>query len=143
MSYAMLKQNAHSLFEQAPFISHISNKTEYNEALKLMDELINDYEYNKLLIEVLSYSIEQWEDNADEYAEFNKRIEAMSSGVSTLKLLMTEYRLGVADFPEIGSKSLLSKILNGERDLTKNHIYALSKRFNVSPSLFFEKMGIA
>lgn len=140
MSYAMLKQQAHSLFEQAPFISHISNQVEYNEALILMDELIDDYEYNRPLIEILSSSIQQWEDSADEYAEFNQSIEAMKSGVSTLKLLMSEHKLGVADFPEIGSKSLISKILNGDRDLTKKHIYALSKRFNISPLLFFEKL---
>lgn len=140
MNYAMLKQQAHSLFEQAPFISHIGNQADYDEALALMDELINDYEYNRPLIEVLSSSIQQWEDSADEYAEFNQSIDAMSSGVSTLKLLMSQHKLGVADFPEIGSKSLISKIVNGERELTKNHIYALSQRFNISPSLFFEAL---
>lgn len=59
-------------------------------------------------------------------------------GVDTLKLLMEQHGLGVADFPEIGSKSLVSKILNGRgRKLTRNHIAALSKRFGLSPALFF------
>jgi integrase len=44
----------------------------------------------------------------------------------------------MADLPEIGSKSLVSKILNGRgRNLTRDHIAALSKRFSVSPALFF------
>ena len=41
-------------------------------------------------------------------------------------ILMEQYGLGVADFPEIGSKSLISKIMNNERSLTRNHIKALS-----------------
>jgi HTH-type transcriptional regulator/antitoxin HigA len=50
---------------------------------------------------------------------------------------MEQHKLGVADLPEIGSKSLVSRILNGERRLTRNHIEALSKRFNINPALFF------
>jgi len=60
------------------------------------------------------------------------------NGVDVLKLLMEQHHLGVADLPEIGSKSLVSKILNGRgRNLTKDHIDALSKRFSVSPAIFF------
>ncbi len=51
---------------------------------------------------------------------------------------MEQHGLGVADLPEIGSKSLVSKILNGRgRNLTRDRIAALSKRFSVSPALFF------
>jgi HTH-type transcriptional regulator/antitoxin HigA len=62
----------------------------------------------------------------------------MDAGIATLKLLMEQHNLGVADLPEIGSKSLVSKILNKKgRTLTKAHIVALSNRFGVSPALFF------
>ena len=40
------------------------------------------------------------------------------------------------DLPEIGSQSLVSKILNGERKLTVSHINHLAKRFGVSPLVF-------
>jgi len=51
---------------------------------------------------------------------------------------MDQHGLGVFDLPEIGSKSLVSKIMN-QRDgqLTRQHIDALSRRFNISPALFF------
>ena len=51
---------------------------------------------------------------------------------------MEQHDLGVADLPEIGSKSLVSRILNGRgRNLTRDHIAALSERFGVSPAVFF------
>lgn len=37
----------------------------------------------------------------------------------------------------IGSESLVSEILRGRRSLTKTHIEKLSKRFRVSPAVFF------
>jgi HTH-type transcriptional regulator/antitoxin HigA len=36
-----------------------------------------------------------------------------------------------------GSKSVVSEILHGSRKLNRNHIEKLSKRFNVSPAVFF------
>jgi HTH-type transcriptional regulator/antitoxin HigA len=52
-------------------------------------------------------------------------------------VLMKQHGLGVADFPEFGDKSLVSRILSGSRNLTKQHIQKLAKRFGVSESLFF------
>jgi len=53
-----------------------------------------------------------------------------------LKFFMQEHGLGQNDLPEIGSQSLISKILNGERQLTVEHIRQLSNRFGVSPAVF-------
>jgi HTH-type transcriptional regulator/antitoxin HigA len=52
---------------------------------------------------------------------------------------MEEHGLDQNHLPEIGSQSLVSKILNGERKLTVEHIKYLSKRFGVSPSVFIEE----
>jgi HTH-type transcriptional regulator/antitoxin HigA len=102
-----------------------------------MDELVDDYEAYRPLVDILARSIESWENKSEEFSAFNARV-AKLSGVDTLRLLMEQHGLGVADLPEIGSKSLVSKILNGRgRNLTKDHIDALSKRFSVSPALFF------
>ncbi len=138
MRFAAIKTKARDLFSEATFISHIDSDADYQQALALMDELIEDYDANEPLIGILSASIGEWENTADELAEFNARISNLDAGVATLKVLMEQHHLGVADLPEIGSKSLVSKILNNRgRTLTKAHISALSKRFGVSPALFF------
>lgn len=137
MGFAAIKEKAQDLFLEADFIGHIKSEEEYEQALALMDELIEDYDNQRLLIEVLSVAIERWENTSHEFVEFNRRISDLEGGVSVLKVLMEQHGLGVADLPEIGSKSLVSKILNNERSLTRNHIEALSNRFGVSPALFF------
>ena len=138
MSYALIKEKANELFEQAHFITHIDNEEDYTEALALMDELIEDYEQNKPLIEVLSFSIEKWEEQSEYFSEFNKDIESLDNDTSLLKVLMSQYHLKGEDLKnEIGSKSLVSMILNGKRKLTTEHIQALSNHFKISPFLFF------
>lgn len=82
--------------------------------------------------------IEIWENESDEFAELNAGV-AKLGGVDVLRLLMEQHGLGVVDLPEIGNKSLVSKILNGGgRNLTRDHIAALSKRFSVSPAFSFD-----
>ncbi len=53
-------------------------------------------------------------------------------------MVMEQHGLGAADLPEIGSKSLVSKILNKQRRLTLDHIQVLSKRFGIDPALFLD-----
>ncbi len=138
MSYAALKKTAQRLNEQASFVVRITTEDEYEQALALMDEAIDDYDNNPVLIELLSSSISRWESSSPEFAEFNNRINAGDPAVSVLRVLMDQHQLGVADLPEIGSKSLVSKILNErDRQLTRRHIDALSQRFKISPALFF------
>jgi HTH-type transcriptional regulator/antitoxin HigA len=137
MGFAAIKEKAHALFDEAAFIGHIANESDYAKALALMDDLVDDYEANRPLIDILAQSIERWESTSKEFSAFNERVATLG-GVDMLRLLMEQHKLGVADLPEIGSKSLVSKILNGRRrNLTKDHIDALSKRFSVSPALFF------
>ncbi len=138
MSYATLKNTARKLSEQASFLVEISNGDEYDQALLLMDELIDDYDNQQMLIGLLSRSIERWEESDDDFTEFNRRTTVGDPAVSVLRALMDQHNLGGGDLPEIGSKSLVSKILNERgRQLTRQHIDALSKRFNISPALFF------
>ncbi len=136
MGFEQIKLKADALFSEARFITDIQTDAEYQNALALMDDLIEDYDKQRPLIEILSASIERWENTADEFTEFNQRIKALD-GIATLKLLMEQHKLGIANVPEIGSNTLVSKVLNGKRNLTRNHIEALSRRFGVSPALFF------
>ena len=137
-NYNQVKSTALELFSMAGFVSHISNKDEYHEALALMDELIEEYDLYKPLIDVLSISIERWEDNSEELADFNARIANLDNDVATLRTIMDQYQLKADDLKDvIGGKSLVSMILNGTRKLTKEHIQALSNRYNISPAQFF------
>ena len=77
-----MKEQAKSLFSSADFITHIHNEEDYSAALELMDELIEDYDEQKPLIEVLSLSIERWEEESEEFSEFNAKIESLDSGIS-------------------------------------------------------------
>ena len=138
MTFSNLKQKAVDFFSEAGFVGRIHNETEYKQALELMDELIEDYDKYLPLIEVLAASIEKWEDESDQFSGFNERIEALDDGVAILRTLMDQYQLKADDLKnELGSKSLVSMILNGSRKLTRDHIQSLSRRFKISPSVFF------
>ncbi|WP_235363960.1 MULTISPECIES: hypothetical protein [Shewanella] len=56
-----------------------------------------------------------------------------------VKALIDRYKLGLSDLPELGSKNNVSKELNAAegKKLTRQHIEALSRRFGLSPALFF------
>lgn len=137
MNVAMLKEQAKTLFSSASFITHICNEQDYESALELMDELIEDYDEQKPLIEILSISIEKWEEESGEFSEFNAQIESLDSGLSVLRVLMDQHKLNTTDFKnEIGGKSMVSMILNRKRKLSLEHIKALATRFSVSPQLF-------
>ncbi len=64
--------------------------------------------------------------------------EPKGSPLETLKFLMDEHALGPDDLPEIGGIEIVSEILAEKRLLNVHHIRALSKRFNVSPSVFLD-----
>lgn len=137
MDFSAVKAKAVDLFSEASFLSHINNGEDYQNALTLMDELIEDYDTYLPVIEVLSSSIEKWEDQAEEFKEFNERISELNDGVAALKTIMDQYQLKTDDLQEeIGGKSLVSMILNGRRNLTLDHIQALSARFKVPPAIF-------
>ncbi|MBE0486071.1 transcriptional regulator [Marinobacter sp.] len=124
---------------QVPFVAHIEVQDDYEQALELMDQLVDDYDANRLLIEILAVSIERWEDQSAEFSDFNATVAETDRGIAVLKTLMVQHGLGVADLPELGSKGNVSKILNGAegKKLTRKHMEALGKRFGVPPVLFF------
>jgi HTH-type transcriptional regulator/antitoxin HigA len=139
MSFSTIKAQARTLFNEAIFLTQIHNSEEYEQALEFMDDLIEEYDTFEPLIVMLAASIERWENQAPEFAEFNQHILDLDSGVAVLRTLMSQHQLQTDDFQnELGGKSMVSMILNGTRKLSKNHIQALSGRFNLSPALFFD-----
>lgn len=61
-----------------------------------------------------------------------------ASPVEVLRTLMDANNLRQKDLAAIfGSESIVSEVLHKKRALNRSHIEKLSKRFNVSPSVFF------
>jgi HTH-type transcriptional regulator/antitoxin HigA len=55
-----------------------------------------------------------------------------------IRHLMEAHNLRQKDLVDVfGTESIVSDVLNGKRDLAKEHIRRLSARFHVSPSVFF------
>ena len=82
------------------------------------------------LIELLTVLIENFE--AQHYP-------VQGSGpLDVIRHLMEENQLRQKDLVDVfGTESIVSDVLNGKRDLAKDHIRKLSERFGVSPALFF------
>jgi HTH-type transcriptional regulator/antitoxin HigA len=139
-----LKTKAKALFEEASFITEIRDEADYENALALMEELLEDYDDQRTLIGILANTIEAWENVAPAFATFNQRVAQLDDGVAVLRTLIDQYQLKAEDLKaEIGSKSLVSMILNGSRNLTREHIQALSLRFNLNPAVFFHTTPVA
>lgn len=106
------------------------------QRLQLVDYLIENDDENPL-IDFLASKIADYEDNSERFAEFNKAVAEMPVGVALLRTLIDQHKLTYADLKEeIGSNSLVSQILSGQRSLTIAHIKALSARFGVKPEWF-------
>ena len=58
--------------------------------------------------------------------------------LDVLRFLMEQHNLLQKDLADVfGTRSIVSEVLSGKRDLNKDHIERLSARFHVSPELFF------
>ena len=142
MNAVVLKEVCHRFAKAAaPFLC-IEHDAHYEQALELIESLLEEAEDSSndpinAVIEILSRSIETYENQNDELINFEFRTTEMPTDLTVLRVLMDQYNLGTADLPEIGSKSMVSRVLSGERSLNKNHIKALSDRFDINPGLFF------
>ncbi|EIB8317073.1 type II toxin-antitoxin system antitoxin HigA, partial [Escherichia coli] len=57
---------------------------------------------------------------------------------AVIRTLMDQYGLTLSDLPEIGSKSMVSRVSSGKRKLTLEHAKKLATRFGISPALFID-----
>ncbi len=121
---------------EMPWINGIESKEQYDELMGLMDSLVEDYEGNKTLINLLFPIIEHYEEESELFAEFNEHIESLDKGVTMLNLIIDQHQLTLSDLPEIGGKSLVSQILSGKKSITLSHIKALSSRFGIPAYMF-------
>jgi HTH-type transcriptional regulator/antitoxin HigA len=142
MTALAFKDACHSFAEAAAPYIHITDNRHYEEALELIENLLEEAEDSpddplNAVIEILSHAIEAYESKDDVLVAFEKRVTDQPADLAMLRLLMDQRDLGTADIPEIGSKSMVSRVLSGERGLSKKHIQMLSERFGIDPGLFF------
>ena len=102
----------------------------YIGILEEMERRANLNEDEKEFAELLTVLIEKFED-----AHYELR---PSTPLEVVAELMDANDLRQKDLVDVfGTESIVSEVLNGKRELNKDHIKKLSVRFNVSPELFF------
>ncbi len=72
--------------------------------------------------------------------DFERRHYALkpASPIAVIEELMSANELKQKDLLDIfGTPSIVSEVLSGKRNLTTDHIRKLSRRFHVSPEIFF------
>jgi HTH-type transcriptional regulator/antitoxin HigA len=84
----------------------------------------------KKLIALLSVLVEEYEAKHDPVPD--------AEPTAIIRHLMEAHHLRQKDLLDVfGTESIVSEVLRGKRELTKQHIRRLSSKFHVSPSVFF------
>lgn len=127
-----------------PLVSliNISNEDDYEKAQEFMGELFDackDEEGDPLLplIDILASSIEKYEEKDEDLVQFIDKANDIPVHIATLNVLMDQYELTRDDLPEIGDKTMVSRVLNNKRPLTKSAIEKLCGRFKIRPDFLF------
>jgi HTH-type transcriptional regulator/antitoxin HigA len=111
----------------------IKSDRQHAEYLSVLDKLASKThptEEEELYAEILMTLIEAYEEEHQPIPE--------ASPVEVLRALMEANNLRQKDLvPIFGSEGIVSEVLHRKRDLNKGHIEKLSKRFDVSPAVFF------
>ena len=111
----------------------IHSERENERCIALLDELDhrpNPTAAERRLAELLTVLIEEFEEKNYALKE--------ASPVAVLRELMLAHSLKQKDLADVfGTPSIVSEVLNGKRQLTTKHIRDLSRRFHVSPEVFF------
>ncbi len=133
-AYEVFMQTAHSYVQ-------LSTEADYVAALATLEEILeaaNDTADDPLnpLIELLSQSIETYESQDSELTVFLEEAESIPADVALLRTLMQQHDLTGSDFPEIGDKTMVSKVLNGKRVLQRQAMEQLGDRFGIRPAMF-------
>ena len=117
----------------------IKNQKEYDKLVNLADNLMTEINRTNdgikeqslnTLLDIVGDLIGNYEDKKTPEPDNVTPIEI-------LKELMAEHSLKQKDLVELGSKGVISEIMNSKRELNKRQIEELSKRFNVSTDVFF------
>jgi HTH-type transcriptional regulator/antitoxin HigA len=125
----------------AHFIHHIETDTDYQKALTVIDELTDGQTLDAVeqtLLDTLCDTVGRYEDHAPQFTAFNAGVAALTD-IDLIKALMLQNKLTGADLPEIGDKTVVSRILSGQRKMTVEMIARLAARFHVDPGVFVSR----
>ena len=111
----------------------ITSERQHEEYLSVLDKLASkerptaeEEKYAQVLVTL----VEAYEEDHDSIPD--------ASPVEVLRTLMDANNLRQKDLaPIFGAESIVSEVLHGKRGLNRTHIEKLSKRFRVSPAVFF------
>jgi len=111
----------------------ITSDRQHEEYLSVLHKLAgkdNPSRLEEKYAEVLMALIEAYEEEHHSIPD--------ASPVEVLRALMDANDLRQKDLaPIFGSESIVSEVLHKKRALNKSHIAKLSKRFHISPAVFF------
>ncbi len=118
----------------APRLIHTDEElAQYTEELFKLTAKSRPTPEEEEAIELLTLLIERYE--AERYPVPD------ADPIDVLRFLLDQNGLSQRDIAaELGSESTVSLILSGKRRLNRGHIERLSRRFHVSPSVFFGKV---
>jgi HTH-type transcriptional regulator/antitoxin HigA len=113
----------------------ITSERQHDEYLSVLDKLAsrnNPTSEEEKYAEVLMTLIEAYEEDRHAIPD--------APPVEVLRTLMDANDLRQKDLvPIFGTESIVSEVLHKKRALNKSHIEKLSKRFRVSPAVFFSR----
>jgi HTH-type transcriptional regulator / antitoxin HigA len=117
----------------SPYLQPISDEEEYEAAESLLQSLVERMETPSdpryiVLFRLLAAQIQAWEDQHQPIRELN--------GAELLAGLLLQHQLTQNDLADVVDQSTLSKILRGERQISKRLAKALGARFGLSAAVF-------
>jgi HTH-type transcriptional regulator / antitoxin HigA len=126
-----LANPADMIRQGAPRLIHNDKElAEYTRALFELTAKAKPSPEEEDAIELMTLLIERYE---------SERFPVPDAGpAEVLRFLLESNGLSQRDIsPELGSEATVSLVLSGKRHLNRNHIARLSRRFHVSPAVFF------
>jgi HTH-type transcriptional regulator/antitoxin HigA len=119
------------LVKQFP-LTHVRSRKQFGQAIALVDELLR-----KRLDRGAQEYLDALSDLIATYEDEHAPIPDASESDVLRELMRSSGRTQTALSRAVGiAQSTLSAILAGEREMTKSHMIALAKFFNVPPSVF-------
>ena len=115
----------------APHLIHSEEQlAAYTKALYRLTSVTKPTRGQVEAIELLTLLIERYEEAHYPVPD--------ASPVDVLRFLLEQHGLKQRDLAaDLGGESVVSEVLSGKRKLNAAHIEQLSKRFHVSPAVFF------
>jgi HTH-type transcriptional regulator/antitoxin HigA len=142
VNFAIVEAYQDFMAAALPLIN-IETEAQYEETLETLESVLESAEDTlddplNPLIDMLSQAIERYESRNESVVAFDEGAESLPVDVALLRTLMRQHRLTGSDLPEIGDKTMVSKVLKGKRILSRQAIEKLSERFGLRPAMFFE-----